>query len=125
MGDRSQICIKDGESEVFLYAHWAGVEIYRDLSHCLQRSGASRGNDFEYLARIVFSRMIRNELDSETGFGIGVERHGDIEHPIPVVWADGSRRITWRPSSYGSKVPEDCTFDKFIERANAGEYDLL
>lgn len=123
MGDRSQICMKDGKDEIFLYAHWAGTEIYKDLADALRLYGNARSEDFEYLSRIVFSRMIRSCINSENGYGIGVHRHDDIEHAIPVVWCDGSKRITWLPSNFGKKkLPDDCSFEEFVERADKGEY---
>lgn len=70
MGDRSNIKITypSGES-IYFYGHWMGarnIEIARDV---LSTSG-DRAGDPEYLARMVFSRMVRDDIDGSTGYGI-------------------------------------------------------
>lgn len=93
MGDRSQIAIKqDGKNRVYLYGHWLGnpTEVLRSA---LIR-GKGRWTDTEYLTRIIFCEMVKGHEMDETGFGIGTEKHGDIEHPIPVLDCD-KQTISW------------------------------
>jgi len=69
MGDRGNIIVKDGKSEVFLYSHWTGSDLPEVLKSALKR-GKGRWDDGQYLARIIFCEMVKgNEMD-ETGFGI-------------------------------------------------------
>jgi len=93
MGDRSNIVIENtyGEvpSRVYLYAHWSGESIIESAVHGLN---SGRATDSEYLARVVFENMVKDDLGSETGFGIAA-RLGDNEHPILVIsdtQADGT-----------------------------------
>jgi len=85
MGDRSNIVIEDTYGEVpnrvYLYSHWAGERIIESAVHGLN---SSRATDAEYLARIVFEDMVKEDLGGETGFGIAA-RLGDNEHPILVI----------------------------------------
>lgn len=113
MGDRAQIAVKHVGGVVWLYTHWGGSEIYATLARALRR-GRSRWDDCEYLTRIVFSEMVRDDWESATGFGIGVSMHGDLEHHVPVVNGD-AQTIDWFKAQYCSKsVPEPISFEAFI-----------
>jgi hypothetical protein len=83
MGDRSNIVVKEGKEEVFLYGHWMGLEYIPILAIALNR-GKGRWRDPSYLARIIFCDMVREDLDGETGYGIWTSRP-DNEHPYLVV----------------------------------------
>ena len=94
MGDRAQIAIKiSNDSRVYLYTHWAGSELIDTLKAALKR-GKNRWNDEEYLARIIFAEMVKGDLMAETGYGIGTEMHGDIEHPVPILDCQ-TQMISW------------------------------
>lgn len=70
MGDRAQVLItEDGQTGVFLYTHWDGNQLPTTLAHALRR-GESRWDDAPYLARVIFTDMVRGQLDELTGFGI-------------------------------------------------------
>ena len=114
MGDRSQIAIKMRNDQcVFLYAHWDGASIYEKLRTALRRR--KRWGDPEYLARIIFSELIHSSPSDETGYGIGVEQHDDVEHPIPVLDCD-EKRITWIDAPFGTgEMPEPLSFEEFIK----------
>lgn len=89
MGDRAQVKIIDSNSAVYLYTHNNGgglARLVRDV--CASAAGQSRKQDSEYLARIIFSRMIRDDIGGETGFGIGTSQHGDLDNPLIVVNCD-------------------------------------
>lgn len=73
MGDRSNIIIKSGNSKVYLYTHWGGSELKNVLKKALER-GKNRWDDGQYLARIIFCEMIKDDVMGETGFGISSER---------------------------------------------------
>lgn len=70
MGDRGNIIIeKENGPALFLYTHWTGSELPEILKAALTR-GEPRWTDSAYLARIIFSEMIKDNVLEETGFGI-------------------------------------------------------
>lgn len=88
MGDRSNIVIEYGIAKgeekpprVYLYSHWDGPDIINSAVHGL---GSDRTDDEAYLARIIFSHMVKNDIDSETGFGIAPSAP-DNEYPFIVI----------------------------------------
>ena len=84
MGDRGQIKIKD--TGVFLYTHWRSSNLIDNIKSVI-RNG-NRLDDIEYLTRILFCEMIgkvgKEYFNSTTGFGIGTEKHGDINRLITI-----------------------------------------
>jgi len=79
MGDRAQIKINTFGYEgnpVYLYTHWGAENLEETLVAALSRH--ARWGDEEYLARIIFETMIRDNIGAETGFGIGTNKHADI-----------------------------------------------
>jgi hypothetical protein len=85
MGDRAQVkFVYPDKKEVYFYTHWGGYCLKDDVINAIKR-GADRWEDEEYLARIIFSEMIQNNVLEETGFGIGFEMHGDLSHPVIIV----------------------------------------
>ena len=77
MGARAQVLIED--TGVYLYTHYGSAGL-PDLVLEVIRQGW-RLNDPEYFARILLEAMVGNETGSETGFGIGVTEHGDLDYP--------------------------------------------
>jgi hypothetical protein len=70
MGDRANICFKmENDQEIYLYTHWGGYKIKEVLKQALIR-GQKRWIDEQYLVRIVFSEMIKDEILQEIGYGI-------------------------------------------------------
>lgn len=70
MGDRANVYVHHGaQPGVYLYTHWEGSELPQTVVSALQR-GRPRWDDDAYLARIIFSEMIRDDIDGETGYGI-------------------------------------------------------
>lgn len=80
MSTRAQVYMK--ETGVYLYRHSDGYDLPNTVRDALLRK--QRWDDAEYLARIIFSEMIRDRLDDETGYGIGVELHEDIQYLVTV-----------------------------------------
>lgn len=80
MGDRRNVILtedasyKEGgkqverQEQVALYSHWGGTELPAVVQRALRRR--QRWNDLPYLARIIFSEMVRGDINGETGFGI-------------------------------------------------------
>src|SRR6267142_6347765 len=81
MGDRANVFVKEDTSGegVFLYTHWGG----RDLPKLVQEvlSLRERWSDPSYLARMIFSRMIKGEERGTTGYGIS-QKVGDGEDRV-------------------------------------------
>lgn len=76
MGDRRNIVIKHNDQcSVALYSHWDGSNLPWILARALT-DGAMRYTDPAYFTRIVFSRMIEDDVHSETGYGIEPFRTG-------------------------------------------------
>jgi len=78
MGDRGQIKIVD--SGVFLYTHWRGNKLFDIVKKVILRG--KRLDDVEYLTRIIFCEMVKDEILDETGYGIGTSMHGDLDNPL-------------------------------------------
>jgi len=71
MGDRANVCVKEDSKDkgVFLYTHWGGAELPRDLQIALTKRW--RWTDPQYLTRIIFDVMTEGQHGVETGYGIG------------------------------------------------------
>jgi hypothetical protein len=65
MGDRGNIIVKDGDSKVFLYTHWAGYRVADTIRKGLNRN--ERWTDGSYLARIMFCELISGDSEPLTG----------------------------------------------------------
>jgi hypothetical protein len=88
MGDRANIrLVYRNDASVYLYTHWGGSELSDTLKSALKR-GKSRWGDESYLARIIFSEMIQQDVLDTTGFGIDVIPAGDANHPCITVFLD-------------------------------------
>lgn len=111
MGARAQVEVKQGNSpSVFLYTHWGSSDLPQVVAEALASpAGRGRANDNEYLARIIFDRMVGSDQGDETGYGIGTGAHGDLDYPPIVVDPDnltvthGGRTLSYDEfiSAYG------------------------
>lgn len=94
---------QDG-SKIFFYTHWGGSYLKETLKDALERS-RDRWNDESYLARIVFSEMIKDSVGDTTGYGIApYAPDNEHEHVIVNVAA---KTITEGENHY--------TFDDFCK----------
>lgn len=90
MGDRGQVrLISSGQPDIYLYSHWGATDLPYVVGQALER-GSGRWGDDEYLNRIIFSEMIKNDVLDETGFGIGTALHGDVWRVVEI---DHAKRI--------------------------------
>jgi len=105
MGDRANIkMVYENDVEIYFYTHWGGSELPETLKSALIR-GQSRWDDEPYLARIIFSEMIQDEIMDTTGYGIS-PYECDNEHPI----------ISVIPSSQKVKIGDsEWTFEEFVK----------
>ena len=70
MGMRRNIALNyGGPRRIYLYTHWGAEHLEDTLRDALVR-GRSRWADPEYLARIIFSEMIKDEVLDTTGYGL-------------------------------------------------------
>jgi hypothetical protein len=79
MGDRSNIILRSDGEQVVLYGHWMGTEYIPILQAALIRAG-QRKDDFQYLARVVFCEMIKDDVMGTDGFGISQNTY-DANYP--------------------------------------------
>lgn len=93
MGNRANILLKEeGGGKIYLYTHWGGSGIKSVLGAALDR-GRDRWGDEPYLSRIIFSEMVRGDIDGVTGYGlstyIGDGDHNIVEVDMKAQTADG------------------------------------
>lgn len=69
MGDRSNIKVtfEDGQS-VFFYTHWDGMRTMDVVREAL--TARERVTDSAYFARILFSRLVGENVNKTDGYGI-------------------------------------------------------
>ena len=123
MGDRSQIAIKiPPDGKIYLYSHSGGADVYRELQEALAKR--ARWGDEEYLARMIFCRMVAGDEEGETGYGIGLTAHEDVEHLIPVLDCD-ARRITFEMPRWTHNqraLPDSVSFEQFVALPDPARY---
>jgi hypothetical protein len=106
MGDRANIkIIEENNGQLYFYTHWYGEDLPKILAKALDR-GRDRWGDESYLSRIIFSEMIKNDVEDNTGFGISTYR-GDYEYSDLVVDM-GNLTVSTRKD-------ESLTFDEFVK----------
>lgn len=116
MGDRANVCIvqhprgNKPDGLVYLYTHWGGYELPQTVANALIR-GKGRWDDESYLARIIFSEMIKDDVLDETGFGISTYQV-DNEHPIIVVDCE-SKTVGFAEPGNEPTVEVSYSFDEF------------
>lgn len=103
MGDRGQVLIED--EGVYLYTHWNASELIKTVKRAITKK--QRWDDPEYLARIIFYEMTKEDKDGSTGYGIGTNEHGDIWRLVKVNCAE--QKITIGDIKY------EGGFEDFIE----------
>lgn len=69
--------------DIYLYSHWDS-DLGTKLASALQR-GKARWNDASYLARIIFSEMIKDDVDGLTGYGIAPYSMGDTTLTVNLI----------------------------------------
>jgi hypothetical protein len=90
MGDRGQVeIISEDSPNLYFYTHWGANSLEYTVADALER-GRGRWSDDEYLNRIIFSEMIKDEVLEETGYGIGFGMHGDIWKLVVVNYKDNT-----------------------------------
>lgn len=107
MGDRANVqFIEASGGTIYFYTHWDGYKLPETLANALDRS-EDRWNDDPYLARIIFSEMIKDYVLDTTGYGISTYRT-DENYPDLIV-DSGAATVTDRDGMVYS-------FQEYIEK---------
>jgi len=116
MGDRGQVrLVSEGSPDIYLYTHWGATELPEVVAEALKR-GKGRWSDDEYLNRIIFTEMIKDDVMSETGFGIGTAEHGDVWRVVTVYHDTKFVEIT--------EIDKVWSFDDFVTAFAVSEVAL-
>ena len=84
MGDRANVYVHGGKNPgVYLYTHWGRRSIGETVAAALDR-GRGRWDDEQYLARIIFCEMVRDDIEGVTGYGISAEVWDGAESIVDV-----------------------------------------
>ena len=83
MGERNYIKLMN--DEIYLYSHWGSVEELKKILKSALIRGKDIWTDKQYLNRIIFSEMIKDNVMSLTGYGLSNECYdGDIVFSVDV-----------------------------------------
>lgn len=104
--------ISTENDSIFLYTHDLADSLVNDVYQALKLG--ARWDDADYLARIVFCRMMPPEqLLNDKGFGIGAKQYGDINLLITLDCRD--QTISVISSLMENKHKYSMTFTEFLE----------
>jgi len=85
VGDRANFgFVQPNGNTIVLYGHWAGYQMLGRLADAVI-AARPRWNDPAYATRIAVSQIVKDEWNSETGWGLHVNEIGDNEHKIAIV----------------------------------------
>lgn len=102
--------IKKNPKGVYLYTHWNAGLLVENVQNALSKGW--RWNDESYLARIIYDQMTLGEPEEqETGYGIDLAEHGDIEVLVTVDCFN--QKITVKDDVNGTKLDE--AFTEFVK----------
>jgi hypothetical protein len=101
---------------VFLYSHWGGASQETDLGEALGLA-EGRWNDDAYGTRIIISRLTKDALESETGYGVyaGMPGRGhgaDYDYIYVVDFV--KREVQMASNSDDTDVSASMPFDEFV-----------
>jgi hypothetical protein len=110
MGERSNIKIYAGKDDapVYLYGHWMGDSA---LAHVQVGLKSGRVGDPAYLARIIFSSMVKNDIDGETGYGISTTIQ---DNNYAILCVDGLTGEVWLESEEGDRTTHKVSRQSFL-----------
>jgi len=99
MGDRRHVILRYSNGrDIYLYTHWGGSELPKTVQNVLKRK--ERWDDETYLARMIFSEMIKDEIDSPTGYGLAPFEMETEYDDILVYLEDNTVQIGTQVSSF-------------------------
>jgi len=100
---------KSAEAPVVLYTHYGAHDMLEDLRHVLKRK--QRWDDPSYLCRMIFSEMIKDDIEGETGYGITTSNVGDALIEIVV---DINRKEVIYKLPHDTSRTKKFTFEELI-----------
>ncbi len=122
MGDRANIVMRQNggvETNIYFYSHYNGSKLPSILQDALKRQ--KRWDDEQYLARIIFCQMAKDDVMGELGLGIS-SYVGDGEDRLVEVDCEPQRVFcgnkSWSFKEYvGLEFPEE-NYDDWKVLAN-------
>lgn len=121
MGDRANVAFLDEDRvPIYFYSHWGGEALPGLVREVLARK--QRWDDPTYLARMIFSKMVSDDIDGETGYGISLSMP-DNEHRIIVVNCTG-QFVGFADPGQPTTPVKKWTFEEYISILNF-EQDVL
>lgn len=113
MGDRSNIILDMGnDSKIYLYGHWMGDRSIDILHEALSKG--ERWNDEPYLARMIFSAMVKDDIDGSTGYGLATYPQDEDYGNPPLIVNCSDQTVTISGYDYEAT----CSFSEFVEKAD-------
>ncbi len=123
MGNRSAVGMKasiKSEHTIYVYSHWSEFEdgvsdAYAPIMHARKRWG-----DAPYANRMAISAMLKDDIDSDTGYGILVNEIPwiDQEYYSVIVWEEQLVEI-YETESHKKMI--EFPFAKYLEHFNDGD----
>lgn len=107
MGDRGEVKVGD----VYLYTHWDADELPEMVKMALIR-GRDVWDDEEYLARVIFSEMIKDHVLGTSGNGISAQSGGVWRR---IVINTGEQTISIKDNG---KCVIDMSFEDYVTRSD-------
>lgn len=81
MGVRQDVKLQyKAGGEVVIYSHWNEAEVLKGIIKDVLRR-RERWDDESYLARMIFSAIVKDDIDSATGYGLAPYGMGE-ETPV-------------------------------------------
>lgn len=110
MGTRGNVKVIFGRSKVYLYQHYDADDLPDKVQEALYRVKQSgRLSDGQYLGRMIFSEMIKDDVMGSTGYGLSSNLH-DGDDRVLTVDVDNQ---TIQYNKKREKIP----FDVFLSMA--------
>jgi hypothetical protein len=119
MSESSNIVIEETNAvfsqRIYLYGHWMGEESIQVVWDTLTRY--RRWDDQPYFTRMLFSRMVRDDIDGELGYGISLSRYMT---DYPDIVLRPSDRLIWLESDKGEELTPRMKYEEFISQYDEG-----
>src|SRR4051794_31709066 len=100
MGMRRNVAlVYEDKRKIYIYTHWMAAHTRQTLKDALAR-GRDRWGDESYLARIIFSEFVKDDIEGTTGYGLAPY---ECDPEYPTITVDLEKCIV-----------DDMPFDAFI-----------
>lgn len=115
MGTRGNIRIHNGNQDrsVYLYSHWdSDTALPTAVKTALTRA-VSRWDDPTYLARVIFTDLIRDDINSVTGYGIAASPK-DVDGQDLILDVDCQAQAVTYEGAWDDLSGTSLTFQEFV-----------